>query len=612
MPIPMIRRLVVFLVLSTAALFGTPTVRKVDPPNWYLGRGNPMLLLYGEDLANALVTTTSTSARIRRTEASANGHYLFVWLEITAAAKPGNVPLAIKSPQGDTTVQFPLANHRAINDGMAGLAANDVIYLLMPDRFADGDPANNDPAISKGNYHRTKPKAYHGGDLKGVREHLAYFKDLGVTTLWMTPFVDNDNTPGYDGYHGYGAIDLYGVEEHYGTLDDVKALVADAHRQGIKVVFDWVANHTGAHHPWVNDPPTPTWFHGSVQKHQSPSYEFPPITDMHALPSEQDHIRNGWFADILADLNQDDPRVAEYLTENAMWWVEQTGIDAYRLDTFPYVPRSFWAAWHKSLHDVFPRLDTIGENYNGDPAVVSFFLGGRSTQGYDTGLNTAFDFPLMYAIRDVIAKHAPATKITDVLRRDWLYPHPERLVTFLGNHDMDRILTEAGGDRQVLKNAFSLLLTERGIPQLYYGDEIGMTGGADPDNRRDFAGGFPGDTNNAFTQSGRTPEQEEVFAHVQKVLKLRREHPALTSGKLWNLFADESAYAYLRDGGADRVLVGFNNGDAVRTLKLNGAQVPFQSVASFELLDGDGTASRTADEISVEIAPHSVTLWLVR
>jgi len=609
----MIRKLLFAAILTQSALLlASPTIKKADPPNWYLGRGNPMLLLYGEDLANAHVTTTSVSARIRRTESSANGHYLFVWLEITPAAKPGNIPLTIKTPSGETTVQFPIANHRPINDGMAGLAPSDVIYLLMPDRFADGDPANNDPAISKGNYDRSKPKAYHGGDIKGVRDHLSYLHDLGVTTVWMTPIVDNDNTPGYDGYHGYGAIDLYGVEEHYGTLDDVKALVADAHHQGMKVFFDWVANHTGPRHPWVADPPSPTWFHGSVQKHQSPSYEFPPITDIHALPAEQDHIRNGWFADILADLNQDDPHVAEYLTENAIWWIEETGADGYRLDTFPYVPRSFWSAWHKSLHDVFPRLDTIGENYNGDPTVVSFFLGGRSILGYDTGLNTAFDFPLMYAIRDVVSKHASATKITDVLRRDWLYPHPERLVTFLGNHDMDRILTAAGGDRQALKNAFSLLLTERGIPQLYYGDEIAMAGGADPDNRRDFPGGFPGDTNNAFTTSGRTPEQQEVYAYVQKLLKLRHDHQALTSGKQWNLFADETAYAFLRENGADRVLVGFNNANTPRTLKLNGREFPFLAVKAFELLQGAGNASRTADEISLEIAPHSVTLWLAK
>ena len=609
----MIRKLVLALLLIHSVLnFAAPTVKKIDPPNWYLGRGNPMLLVYGEDLANANVTTNSPSARVLRTEYNGNGHYLFVWLEITATARPGNVPITIKTPQGETTVQFPLMNHRAVNDGMRGLTANDVIYLLMPDRFADGDPANNDPAVSKGNYDRAKPKAYHGGDLKGVREHLPYLKDLGVTTVWMTPFVDNDNTPGHDGYHGYGAVDFYGVEEHYGTLDDVKALVADAHKQGMKVFMDYVVNHTGARHPWVNDPPTPTWFHGSAEKHMAPSYEFPPITDIHALPSEQSKIQDGWFADVLADLNQDDPHVAEYLTDNAIWWVEQTGIDGYRLDTFPYVPRSFWAQWHKSLHQVYPRLDTIGENYNGDPTVVSFFLGGRTLYGVDTGLSTAFDFPLMYAIRDVVTKHAPATKITDVLRRDWLYPHPERLVTFLGNHDMSRFVNDAGGDRAELENAFTLLLTLRGIPQLYYGDEVAMQGGGDPDNRQDFPGGFAGDANNAFGESGRTPQQQEVFAHVQKLLRLRQQHPALTSGKQWNLFVDDTAYAFARESGGDRVLVMLNNGDASRELKLNGNTFPLMSVKSFETVVGTGTASIQNGEIVLEAPAHAVTVLLAK
>ena len=596
------------LCLASLALAAGPAVRKVDPPNWFIGRGNPMLLIYGEQLTGAQVTTISPMAKVRTTEISANGHYAIVQLDLTAAAVPGTIPLTIKTAQGQASVEYPIRAHRNIADGFQGLQPNDVIYLLMPDRFADGDPSNNNPPSAPNTYDRSQPKWYHGGDLKGVREKLPYLKDLGVTAIWMTPFVDNENTSGYDGYHGYGAIDMYAVDEHYGTLNDVQQLVADAHKMGMKIVFDWVANHTGPRHPWVADPPSPTWFHGSLQKHLAPEYQFPPITNPHATDATREPILNGWFADILADLNQDDPHVAQYLLQSAIWWAEQSGVDAYRLDTFPYVPRTFWAGWHKELHAMYPRLETIGENFNSDPTVVSFFLGGRPVQGIDTGLNTAFDFPLMTALRDVFSGKEKVSKIADVLQRDWLYPNANRLVPMLGNHDTNRFVTEAGGNRQSLKNATALLLTIRGIPQLYYGDEIGMAGGGDPDNRRDFPGGFPGDTNNAFTAAGRTPEQKDVFDWTQKLLKLRQQHRALSEGQMWNLFVDDSAYVFLRDGISDRVVVTFNNSDSARKVPINISTLALAGAKTWTTIAGDGSATRDGMNLVVDMPAKSVTL----
>jgi len=600
--------LLALLLLSTLAL-AAPTVRKVDPPNWYIGRGNPLLLLlYGDQLDGAQVITNSPMAKVRSTEVSANGHYLIVQLDLLAAAQPGSIPLVIKSPRGETTITYPIRAHRNIADGLKGLNSTDVIYLLMPDRFADGDAANNNPPGAPNTYDRAQPKWYHGGDLKGVREKLPYLKDLGVTAIWMTPFWDNDNASSADAYHGYGAIDMYAVDEHYGTMKDVQDLVAEAHKLGLKIVFDWVANHVGPHHPWVADPPTPTWFHGSLQKHLAPNYEFPPMTDPHASDNMRRPITDGWFADILADLNQDDPRVAQYLLQNSMWWAEETGLDAFRLDTFPYVPRTFWANWHKPLHQVYPRVDSIGENFNGDPTVVAFFLGGRTVQGIDTGLNTAFDFPMMFALRDVFNGKGSVSKLAEVLRKDWLYPNPSRLVPMLGNHDTNRFLTEAGGNLQSLKNATALLLTMRGIPQLYYGDEIGMSGGGDPECRRDFPGGFPGDANNAFTDAGRTPDQRDVFNWTQKLLKLRQQHTALTDGKLLDLIIDDTAYIFLRDNITDRVIVAFNNGDGVKKTTIPLANSPLALVKTFTALAGDGKANVDASSLTIEMPPHSVTL----
>lgn len=611
----MIRKIsaVVSIVLFAVSFaFAAPSVRKIDPPNWYVGRGNPMLLIYGEGLAGATVTTTSPTVKVQKTEYSGNGHYLMVRLGITATAKPGIVPLTIKTAQGKTSFQYAILPHRNINNGLKGLSAEDVIYLLMPDRFADGDASNDNPPTAPNTYDRSKPKWYHGGDLQGVREKLPYLKDLGVTAVWMTPFVDNENTSGYDGYHGYGAIDMYAVDEHYGTLKDVQSLVADAHKQGMKVIFDWVANHTGPRHPWVADPPTPTWYHGSMQKHIPPDYEFPPLTNIHDTPVKKTPITDGWFADILADLNQDDPRVSQYLLQNAIWWAEQTGVDAYRLDTFPYVSRKFWSEWHRDLHRFYPHMDTIGENFNKDATVVSYFLGGRVTQGIDTGLNTAFDFPMMFALRDVFAKNAPITRITDTLRQDWLYPNSARLVPMLDNHDTNRFLNEVGGSHTAFKNATALLLTMRGIPQIYYGDEIGMPGDGDPDNRRDFPGGFPGDSKNAFTADGRTPEQQDVFAWTQSLLKLRKQHTALTAGQHWNLAADDTSYVYLREAGDDHVVVAFNHADAPKKISIDISHLPLASARTWTPLLGDAKASRDGDNLVLDMPAQSVTLVQVK
>jgi glycosidase len=601
-----------YLFILVNVAFAAPTVRKVDPPNWFVGRGNPMLLIYGEGLAGASVSSSLAAVRVQKTESSPNGHYLFVWLDVPATARPATVPLTIKTIEGITSMQYPIRALRNASDGRKGLAADDVVYLLMPDRFADGDPSNNNPPSAPNTYDRAKPKWYHGGDIRGLREHLLYLKGLGVTAVWMTPFVDNENTSSYDAYHGYGAVDMYAVDEHYGTLSEVQDLVDYAHQQGMKIIFDWVANHTGPHHPWVADPPTPSWYHGSMQKHVPPDYEFPPITNIHDTAAKKTPITNGWFADILADLNQDDPHVAQYLLQNAVWWAEQTGIDAYRLDTFPYVPRQFWSDWNRSLHGWYPQLDTIGENFNADPTVVSYFLGGRVTQGVDTGLNTAFDFPMMFALRDVFARNAPVKRIADVLRQDWLYPNAYRLVPMLGNHDTNRFLTEVGGNRVALENATALLLTMRGIPQLYYGDEIGMTGDGDPDNRRDFPGGFPGDTQNAFSPAGRTTEQQDVFFWTQSLLKLRKQHPALTSGMHWNLAADDTSYVFEREAGDDRVLVAFNHGDAPKTTTIDVSQLPLAKTQTLTVLLGEAKATRNGGNVVIEMPAQSVTLILAR
>jgi glycosidase len=598
-----------------------PRVEKVEPPNWWIGLPDPMLLLTGEHLAGAQVTTASPGVRIVRVQEGLNDRYLFLWLKISQTASAGRINLRLTTQHGRRDVYLrlerrnPTGRTPSQGGGFNGFGADDVIYLIMPDRFADGDAANNFP--KSGTYDRNSPRVYHGGDLRGIQEKLSYLKDLGVTTLWITPIYNNDDHVGRD-YHGYGAVDLYAVEEHLGTLADYCALVKAAHAQGMKVLLDIVPNHVGPTHPWVDSLPNEHWFHGTRKEHIAAHSPFELLTDPHALSREWRDVIEGWFADILPDMGTDDPITAQYLRQNALWWAETGALDGFRLDTFPYVDRRFWHDFHADIHGAYPRFRTVGEVFHFDPAVTSYFAGGKTTEGIDTGVDTVFDFPLYATLRKVILQDASAKQLEDVLRHDWMFPHPENLVTFLGNHDTKRFMSEPGATTQKLKLAFSLLLTMRGIPQIYYGDEIGMPGLDDPDNRRDFPGGFPADTRDAFTAHGRTPDEQDVFAHVRKLLRLRRENAALQRGKFFRLFGDDQTYAYVREctgskgENTERLLLVMNNADESRTVQLDVKDTPLARAGSITTVLGPSKAEFAQGlQIRATIPQRSLSIYRI-
>ncbi|MGE5204051.1 MAG: alpha-amylase family glycosyl hydrolase [Chlamydiota bacterium] len=587
-----------------------PQVEKMDPPNWWVGFApEVMLLMKGHNLSGAGVTTSYSGVRVARSEASANGDYLFVWLKIAAKARAGRAAFTIRNGSGGTTVRFPLLRPAPAAGRFQGVTPDDTIYLIMPDRFADGDPGNDRTAGSTAVYDRHDPMAYHGGDLRGVIEHLGYLHDLGVDTLWLTPIVANSDSA----YHGYHAVDFYAVDPHMGTLQDYQQLVAEAHRRGMKVVMDFVANHVGPTHPWVKDPPAPDWFHGTPQNHMQATYNFSGLIDPHASARQYRSVIEGWFVNLLPDLNTDEPKVEEYLVDNALWWTEISGLDGLRLDTFPYSSLRSWSLWHQQLRQVFPRLTTIGEVSDRDPAITAFFQGGRKQwDGVDSGVTTVFDFPQYYALRDVLLGGQPVQRLIDVLRLDWLYPRPEVLVPFIGNHDQKRFMGEAGASPQKLMAAFTLLLTMRGIPQIYSGDEIGMPGGDDPDNRRDFPGGFPGDSRNAFTAAGRTREEQAIFSQVQNLLRLRQAHPALREGKMWNIGWDESYWAFMRETAEERVLVVFNNTANARQLNIPLGDTPLEGARTVQPLMGAAAAKIQDGAVQVTVPAATVLIYAVK
>ena len=599
-----------------------PVVRKIEPPNWWVNYTPSLtLLLTGENLGGARVESATKGLTPLGAEASANGHYLFVHLELSPDVPSGTVPLHLITAAGSTTISLPLLARADSHGRFEGISRDDVIYLIMPDRFADGDPSNDRPnndrpsnerptgSSAAAKYDRSNPMAYHGGDLRGIREHLGYLHDLGVTALWLTPVWKNTDSD----YHGYHVVDFYALDDHMGSMAEYQALVAEAHRLGMKVLIDYVVNHTGPHHPWANDPPTPTWLHGTPAHHLEPAYSFNGLVDPHASPREYLNTLDGWFAGRLPDLNPDDPALALYLAQNAMWWTESAQLDGFRLDTFPYSTRQFWSGWHERLRQVYPQINDIGEVADGDSAITAFFEGGRKQfDGIDTGLATVFDFPLYYSVRDVVIGGASMQKIVDVLRHDELYPNPEMLVTFIGNHDKARFVSDKGSSVAKLKAALSLLLTLRGIPQVYSGEEIAMPGGDDPDNRRDFPGGFPGDPHNAFTASGRTPEQQDVFAHVQSLLALRKSHPALRTGKQWHIGWDDTYYAFLRDLPEDKLLVVYNNAPKTVELYIPVDNTPLETAHEFQTVFGNSTAELVGGKVRVSLPAQTIGVFSVR
>jgi glycosidase len=594
---------------------GQPIVRKIEPPNWWINYTPTLTLLLtgenlgGENRGGARVESPTKDVSVLGAEGSANGHYLFVHLQLSAELPAGTVPLHLSTGAGSATVQLPLLARADSRGRFEGFSRDDVVYLIMPDRFADGDPANDQPAASNGQYDRSNPMAYHGGDLRGIREHLGYLHEFGVSTLWLTPVWKNTDSD----YHGYHVVDFYALDDHMGSMSEYQALVADAHRQGMKVLIDYVVNHTGPHHPWANDPPTPTWFHGSPAHHLEPAYTFTGLVDPHASPRQNLNTLDGWFAGKLPDLNPDDPALALYLAQNAMWWIETAQLDGFRLDTFPYSTRQFWSGWHERLHQVYPQINAVGEVADGDSTITSFFEGGRKQfDGVDSGLATVFDFPLRDALRDVVIKGAPMEKLVEVLRHDALYPHPETLVTFIGNHDEVRFLGEKGSSPAKLKAAFALLLTMRGIPQIYSGDEIAMLGGHDPDNRRDFPGGFPGDPHNAFTAGGRTAEQQDVFACVKALLALRQSHAALRTGKQWHIGWDDTYYAFLRELPEEKLLVVYNNAPKTQTLDIPVENTPLGTAQQLRTVFGNNSAELGNGKVRVSLPALTLSVFSVR
>jgi glycosidase len=559
----------VLAVLARAVTGAAQVVETIEPPSWWVEQDEQrlQLLIEGSALDGAEVRVAHGPIKVVRVEPGRQGHVLFVEITVPGKAEAGRCELEIAA--GGKTIHRPweLVPRPARRPEPFG--PDDVLYLIMTDRFANGDPANDHSNSDDRMLDRRDAHAYHGGDFAGLRRRLPELVDLGVTAIWLTPIyrqsttwfaVNIGGTPRrFADFHGYSAVDFYDTDPRFGSLPEYRALVDEAHRLGLKVIQDHVLGHTGPKHRWVARPPTDEWFHGPIDRPPVCTFRFDALTNPHAREADRRGVTDGWFAGILPDLNLRDPRASRYAVQQSLWWATLFEADGIRLDTYPMSDRAFWREWSRRLEAVHPGMRAVGEAWVTDAADLSFFQGGRAGwDGIDPGIASVFDFPLYAAATAVFSGKAPASALAQALRRDGLYPRPDLLVTFLDNHDTPRLAGVPGVTPARLRLAVAFLLTTRGIPQITWGDEIGMPGHMD--DRRDFPGGFPGDPRDAFSAAGRTHAEQQLFATYRDLLRLRKASPALRRGTLTELVATETVYAYLRQQGTERLIVALNLG----------------------------------------------------
>ena len=558
----------------------------------------------GTNLKGARVSSANPALRVSGISVNEKGTYLFADVNIIGSVGPGAYPLTVETASGRATIPFTIEAPLDSRTNFQGITTDDVIYLIMIDRFADGDPSNNAPANSPREANdRNNPRGFHGGDLRGVINQLPYLKDLGVTALWLTPWHDNWNgvnrcdKPWCPNtyYHGYHAIDYYAVEDRFGDLATLRELVQKAHALGIKIIQDQVANHVGSQHPWVNDPPLGNWFHGTLAQHDLNKFRNSVLLSPHSNRIEFRNVLDGWFNDDLPDMNQEEPEVARYEIQNALWWVGVTGIDGIRQDTIQYMPRFFIRDLSSALDRQYPRMWMVGEVFERDSAHTAFFIGGHEGwDGIDTTLDSVFDFALWDASLRVFTNKAPVHLLRDQLKYDALYPDPSKVTMLANNHDTMRFLSLEGATMAGAMMHVAFVLSVRGTPQLYAGEEIAMEGKEDPDNRRFFPPG-------AFTNEGRTPKQREMFDWTRSWIRLRREQTALRSGRTIDLFYDDDAYVFARQHNGDTVIVAFNRQDQEKRVTIPAGSIGLKDGATLMPLIGAADGRVVDGEVVIKL-----------
>ena len=569
-----------WLLAATALLASTVQAQghridHLEPPFWWTGMQNKtlQLMVHGPKIGELAPAISYPGVRIAKVTRLANKNYLFIDLEIGKQARAGKFDITFGSGTGATKHPYQLMARDKGSAARQGFSSKDAIYQIMPDRFANGNPANDNVAGMADKLDRAGGGGRHGGDLQGVIDRLDYIAGMGFTQIWPTPLVEN-NMPAYS-YHGYAATDHYRIDARYGTNEDFRRLATEARKRGIGIIQDVVLSHIGTGHWWMKDLPSPDWTtHGGAfvpTRHHRVS-----VQDPYGSKEDQRNFTTGWFTNEMPDMNQTNPLVANYLIQNNIWWIEYAGLSGLRIDTYGYSDGAFLTDYTRRLMAEYPKLNMVGEEWHKSPAVVSRWQKGKvNFDGYISSLPSLMDFPMAETMRAALASREPGSNFTDVyetLSLDYLYPNPSQLVLFEGNHDVARMFSVVGEDMDLYKMHLAWLMTMPRIPQFYYGTEVLMTSDTGPRNdasyRRDFPGGWAGDKVDAFTGAGLSAQQREAQAFVRKLVNWRKGESVIHSGKMMHYGAQDGTYVYFRYDGKKKVMVAMNKNNAPAVLTL--------------------------------------------
>jgi glycosidase len=557
------------LALVSTVAIAAERIERIEPASWWIGMKDDrlQLLVHGTRVGELTAEVNYPGVTLIGTERVENPNYLFMNLRIAPETVPGTLRIDFRKGRSKAASRNYVLQARAPGSATrVGFGPQDVMYLVTPDRFANGDPANDTVSGLPDVVQRAQSLGRHGGDIKGLSNHLDYIAGMGFTQLWLNPVLENNQPTA--SYHGYAITDFYKVDPRFGDNESYRQLVADARERGVGVIMDVVLNHAGSSHWWMRDLPAKDWFnYGSTFKPTTHVREA--MQDPHAAQADREVYTDGWFVETMPDMNQRNPFMATYLIQNTLWWVEYAGLSGLRIDTYGYSDHAFLTEWSRRVTEEYPNLGIVGEEWSGSPITVSYWQRGRNpSNGYVSHLPTLFDFPLQEAVNaGLLEKQDWGTGLRRIYRTlsyDGVYPDPSKLVVFPDNHDVSRIFTVLKERVDLTKMAVAFFLTTRGTPQLFYGTEILMGNKGTEDHgviRSDFPGGWVGDTKNAFTGQGLTDAEREMQAYVRKLLQWRRTATALHAGKLTQFAPMESVYVYFRHDAAQTVMVVLNNNE---------------------------------------------------
>jgi len=555
-------------------------IERVEPAFWWVGMKNSQLqlLVHGSEICNNTVTIKYPGVRILKVNRACSPNYLFVTLEISPEkAKAGKFEIQLtQNDKPNLSFTYELKNRRTDSEKREGFSSSDVIYLLMPDRFANGDKSNDNVDSQPEKANRNDPSGRHGGDIKGIQDHLDYIKELGATAIWSTPLQENNYTK--HTYHGYAISDYYKIDPRYGSNDEYVGFVDASHQKGLKVIMDMVSNHSGIWAWWMSDLPFEDWIH-QFPTYTQTNHKAYTLKDTHASKIDSKLFTDGWFDTTMPDLNQQNPYFWTYFIQNSIWWVENANLDGIRMDTYPYNDREAMAKWAKAITDEYPHFNIMGETWLYNSQDIAFWQKNSvNTLNYNSQLPTVMDFILQKALSNCFNEHGKPwedvgmNRLYNTIANDYLYAKINNILIFAENHDTQRYNYLLNGDLAKFKMAMSFLMTTRGIPQIYYGSEIGMTGNKDKgdgDVRRDFPGGWASDSINAFSANSRTSFQNEYYNFMSKLLNWRKGKSVIHTGLLTHYVPENDVYVYFRYNDNEKIMVILNNNETEQLLKVN-------------------------------------------